>query len=441
LISKKTLPANITNLVLHDPAKLSTQTSDAFEIYRPLVVTPKCLECHDNFKTGTIGGVTVLRLSKAELAKSEQDWMSATSKIQRTNLTIAFFTTLVIAVVFIAVSYLTVARLITIPLRRVIDHLKKGADRLNTTSGEMASSSQNLSDGASEQAASLEETSSSLEELSSMTKQNEEHAQKATDLARQARTAGDRGAEDMQAMSVAMAAIKESSNDIAKIIKSIDEIAFQTNILALNAAVEAARAGEAGMGFAVVADEVRSLAQRSAQAARETTNKIEAAIGKTAQGVEISGKVVATLSDIAAKARQVDELVAQVASASAEQTQGIIQINNAVSQMEKVTQSNAAGAEESTATAQELTAQAEAMTKSLADLLALVGAEQTVGANSRHQISELPAAVSNRSGNGAPKTSPSLHQTNGNGSQFHWDAAPKANGLTNPEDQHQVFAK
>ena len=127
----------------------------------------------------------------------------------------------------------------------------------------------------------------------------------------------------MQAMTTAMEAIKVSSDDIAKIIKTIDEIAFQTNILALNAAVEAARAGEAGMGFAVVADEVRNLAQRSAQAAKETAAKIEGAIGKTAQGVEISAKVAQALNDIVAKVRQVDELVAEVASASREQTQGI----------------------------------------------------------------------------------------------------------------------
>ena len=206
-----------------------------------------------------------------------------------------------------------------------------------------------------------------------MTRRNAENAQKANDLAREARTAADKGAEDMQAMNQAMAAIKISSDDIAKIIRTIDEIAFQTNILALNAAVEAARAGEAGMGFAVVADEVRSLAQRSATAAKETAAKIEDAILKTAQGVQISQKVASALNDIVLKARQVDELASEVAGASHEQTQGISQINTAVGQMDKITHSSAASAEESAAAAQEMNAQVEVMKQVVASLMQLVG--------------------------------------------------------------------
>jgi methyl-accepting chemotaxis protein len=229
--------------------------------------------------------------------------------------------------------------------------------------------------GANDQAASLEETSSSLEEMSSMTKRNSENARKANDLAKEARAAADKGVGDMAAMNAAMHAIKVSSDDIAKIIKTIDEIAFQTNILALNAAVEAARAGEAGMGFAVVADEVRNLAQRSAQAAKETAAKIEGAIVKTGQGVEISNKVASALNEIVSKVRQVDELIAEVAGASREQTEGITQINTAVGQMDKVTQSNAATAEESAAAAEELNAQAETMKHSVNELLQLVGGQ------------------------------------------------------------------
>jgi methyl-accepting chemotaxis protein len=257
-------------------------------------------------------------------------------------------------------------------LGRVAGALSDGASHVAGAAGQVSSSSQTLAEGANEQAASLQETSSSLEEMASMTKRNADNSQKANDLAKQARSAADKGVGDMQAMSTAMDAIKTSSDDIAKIIKTIDEIAFQTNILALNAAVEAARAGEAGMGFAVVADEVRNLAQRSAQAAKETAGKIEGAIAKTGQGVEISRKVSETLNEIVIKARQVDELVAEVAGASHEQTQGITQINAAISQMDKVTQSNAASAEESAAAAEELNAQAESMQESVAELMQLV---------------------------------------------------------------------
>ncbi|MDR3459531.1 MAG: methyl-accepting chemotaxis protein, partial [Verrucomicrobiae bacterium] len=170
-----------------------------------------------------------------------------------------------------------------------------------------------------------------------------------------------------------------------------------TNILALNAAVEAARAGEAGMGFAVVADEVRNLAQRSAQAAKETAAKIEGAIVNTGQGVEISAKVVQALNEIVIKVRQVDELVAEVAGASREQTDGITQINKAVGQMDKVTQSNAATAEESAASAEELNAQAMTMKQSVNELLQLVGGQSetsSTGPVSRTaRTKEIPAAV------------------------------------------------
>jgi methyl-accepting chemotaxis protein len=278
-------------------------------------------------------------------------------------------------------------------LNTIAADLNEGSNQVAASSGQVSSSSQSLAGAASEQAASLEETSSSLEEMASMTKRNAGNAQKANELAKETRTEAEKGAADMQAMSAAMAAIKVSSDDIAKIIKTIDEIAFQTNILALNAAVEAARAGEAGMGFAVVADEVRNLAQRSAQAAKETSAKIEGAIGKTGQGVEISGKVVKTLGEIVNRVRQLDDLIAEVAGASREQTQGIDQVNLAVSQMDQVTQTNAANAEEMAASAQELTAQASLMKRAVTGLVALVGTPPQ-HAPARQSFSTLRAGTS-----------------------------------------------
>lgn len=262
---------------------------------------------------------------------------------------------------------------ITQSLRSLAKDMYEGANQVAAAANQVSAGSQTLAEGASEQAASLEETSSSMEQMSSMTSRNSENALQANDIAKQTRAAADKGATDMAAMSAAMEAIKGSSDDIAKIIKTIDEIAFQTNILALNAAVEAARAGEAGMGFAVVADEVRNLAQRSAQAAKETASKIEGAITRSGQGVEISNKVAATLHEIVTKVRRMDELVADVAAASREQTEGISQINSAIGEMDKVTQGNSASAEKSAAGATELNAEAEKMKDSVNELWKLIG--------------------------------------------------------------------
>jgi methyl-accepting chemotaxis protein len=285
----------------------------------------------------------------------------------------------------------SITRSITKPIRQVADALSAGAEQTAGAAGQVSSASQSLAEGASEQAASLEETSSSLEEMSSMTKRNAETANKVKEVGSEARKAGDLGVKDMTALVGAMDAIKTSSADIAKIIKTIDEIAFQTNILALNAAVEAARAGEAGAGFAVVADEVRNLAQRCAQAAKETAGKIEDAVQKSAVGADISAKVAKSLEEIVGKARQVDEMAGEVAAASQEQSQGIAQVNTAVTQMDKVTQSNAANAEESAAAAEELTAQAESLKEAVSELLRLVdgqgrqaGALAATASGSRH---------------------------------------------------------
>ena len=283
------------------------------------------------------------------------------------------YTLTAIALALAVGASLFITRGINRTIRRISGSLGDAAGQVSAAAGQVSASSQSLAEGSSEQAASLEETSASLEEINGMTSSNAESARTAKQLAEQTRHAAEHGNTQMQQMSAAMDAIKASSDNIAKIIKTIDEIAFQTNILALNAAVEAARAGEAGAGFAVVAEEVRALAQRSAQAAKETAEKIDDSIAKSANGVELSGRVATSLNEIGERASRMDEIVGEIATASGEQTRGINQVNQAVSQMDKVTQSNAGNAEETAAAAEELNAQATAMLDSVSELQRLVG--------------------------------------------------------------------
>ena len=246
------------------------------------------------------------------------------------------------------------------------------SDMFSKASG-FTSTSNILADGASQQAASIEETSASLEEMASMTRRNAEAAQNAKQIAGVTRTAVENGVTGMQRMTAAMDGIKTSSAEISKIIKTIDEIAFQTNILALNAAVEAARAGEAGAGFAVVAEEVRALAQRSAAASKETAGKIEAALVKSNEGATTSLEVSAMLTHIVDQVRKMDSLVGEIATASGEQSQGLGQITKAMTQMDTVTQANAATAEESASAAHELSAQSTELQVAVEQLNALTG--------------------------------------------------------------------
>lgn len=300
---------------------------------------------------------------------------------------------------------MAVLMVITYVLARTIGmNLDSMSGRLSISAGDLESSAQALQSGgealakgASEQAAALEEISASLEQMGGMTRRNAEGAAQAKSLAADTRKTGDQGAQEMERMTQDMQAIKDSSRAIAKIIKTIDEIAFQTNILALNAAVEAARAGEAGMGFAVVADEVRSLAQRSAQAARETSDKIADAIAKTEKGAHTSHQVASLLHEIVEKARKLDELVGEVATASHEQREGIDQLSKAMESLDRITQENAASAEHSAAAAQELNGFAHGVGDAVEQLTILVRGEKAalrtlggVPGSAPRQVEALP---------------------------------------------------
>ena len=260
-----------------------------------------------------------------------------------------------------------------------VEALTTGMGQVASTAVQVAGSAQSLSHGSTQQAASLEETSASMEEMASMTRRNAENSREAaTSMAETERLVGDANSA-LSEMVTSMVAIKESSDKVAKIIKTIDEIAFQTNILALNAAVEAARAGQAGMGFAVVADEVRNLAQRSAQAAHDTAALIEESMSRARQGHQHVTQVSGAIEAITASAGRVKGLVDAVSAASREQAQGIDHVTRAITQMEKVTQNTAATAEESAAASEELSAQAESSMGVVTRLAGLVGSQVHTG--------------------------------------------------------------
>ncbi|WP_186430740.1 methyl-accepting chemotaxis protein [Clostridium sp. BSD9I1] len=285
------------------------------------------------------------------------------------NITIAIGICSFVIGVLIAV-FLT--RGITKPVEQIIQELTGSANQVAAASGQLAASSEQLAEGSSEQAASIQETSASLEETASAVKQNTENTRQAAQLSSEAKESADRGYEEMKDMMEAMVEIKTSSDQISKIIKVIDEIAFQTNILALNAAIEAARAGDAGMGFAVVADEVRKLAQRSAQAAKDTAVIIESNIELSQKGVASAKKVNESLGEISIQIKKIHEIMDEIVAASKEQTQGIMQINKAIAQINQVIEENAGSAEESASASEELSSQAESVKEIVKKLAILV---------------------------------------------------------------------
>jgi len=272
----------------------------------------------------------------------------------------------------------------------IIDNLSATAGNLNSISRDLTSNGSRLAEGTTQQAASIQETSSTLEESASMVHQTTQNTREADVLARQAKEAANKGDIEMQTMLGSMEELKKSSSEISKIIKVIDEIAFQTNILSLNAAVEAARAGDAGKGFAVVAEEVRNLAQRSAQAAKDTAGIIESNISLSEKCLAITEQVSDSLVDIKEGTHKVSELLDEISTASQEQEIGISQINQAISQMEQVIQINASTAQESAISADQVSVFSEQMEEIVEALVGLIKGSNKINSSIR-MITEAPS--------------------------------------------------
>ena len=282
---------------------------------------------------------------------------------------------MVIGLVLALVLGVSISRSLTRSIRNISTSIAEGSEQVAAAATEVSSASQSLAQGASEQAASLEETSASLEEMSSMTRTNADNARQADVLMGETAKVVEQANKSMDSLTHSMQEVTEASQETAKIIKTIDEIAFQTNLLALNAAVEAARAGEAGAGFAVVAEEVRALAMRAAEAAKNTATLIEGTVTKVNDGSSLVSKTAEAFSQVAVSTGKVKELVAEIAAASGEQAQGVEQINKAVTEMNTVTQQTAANAEESASASEELSAQSETMKGAVLQLVDMVGGE------------------------------------------------------------------
>jgi len=293
--------------------------------------------------------------------------LANTSVLNRLSLSVGFF-----ALILGSCLAFFITRGITGPVKTIINGMGSSAEQVSAAAGQISASSQALADGAAQQAASLEETSSSLEEMASMTKQNAENAMQAETMMQEASQAVAEANEAMQGLIASMAGISKSSEETSKIIKTIDEIAFQTNLLALNAAVEAARAGEAGAGFAVVAGEVRSLAMRAAESARETALLIDDTGAKVHAGAQLVSRTNGAFCRVTENSAKVVSVIREISTASREQSQGIIQINQAVADIDSVTQHNAANAEEGAAASEELSAQTETMKEIVQEMVALI---------------------------------------------------------------------
>lgn len=372
------------------PLILVAADKQAIEDAREELVSIKATE-ETVYKSSLVGDMTAsvdsfkalvpmsehLNADTAQVLKSQDQQLTDDSQVAYSSIDAGKWIAVVLLVLSCAVGVVVVfvIRQINTVLRNSVVELSESAVQIVSAAGQVAASSQSLAQGASEQTATIEETSSASAEINSMARRTTENSRASAEMVTRSQESFERTNHSLDEMVDAMDGINASSQKISKIIRVIDEIAFQTNILALNAAVEAARAGEAGMGFAVVADEVRNLAQRCAQAAKDTAGLIEESIQRSDGGRVKVDQVAVAIRAVTTESAKIKVLVDEINVGSVEQSNGIDQISRAITQMEQVTQSSAANAEESAAAAEELNAQAEHMKDVVESLRSMVDGE------------------------------------------------------------------
>ncbi|MGL1936894.1 MAG: methyl-accepting chemotaxis protein [Fibrobacterales bacterium] len=310
-----------------------------------------------------------------------------------TRLTFVFVALIALAI-SIVIAVMVNKKILVDALSIVVKKLMGISNQVTIAANQVTQSSQTLAQGSSEQTASLEETTAALNEMASMSQKNAENSHQAQTVASDAKITALTGQKSMDAMKAAIHAIQSSSQETSKIIKDINEIAFQTNLLALNAAVEAARAGEAGKGFAVVAEEVRNLAQRSAEAAQNTADKIEESMKNSDNGVAILNEVASSFEEISQRTEKVDTIISEIAVASNEQTTGVNQVTESMLQIEKINMTNSASAEESAGSAEELNAEASNMQSIVDELASLIGNKNSMQTQSYYEPIDTARQIS-----------------------------------------------
>ncbi len=378
------------------------EKTNQIRYFRPIRLTQECLLCHgdprtseslwgntrgvdptggpmENWKVGEVHGAF-------EIVQSLDGAQAATMAAVVRGGWVLLGLVVLGGLAFFFLVPLIINRDVVRPIATAVVSLTEGMNEVTAVAQQVSTTAQSLAQGSTEQASALEETTASMEQMAAMTRQNASASERVTTLMGTVADHVDDSNRALNDMQLSMATIQSSSGKISRIIKTIDEIAFQTNILALNAAVEAARAGEAGMGFAVVADEVRTLAQRSASAAEDTTTLIEEATKNAAQGMSKLQQVSAAFGNITESVGRVKGLVVEVGQVTRQQAEGIEQVSKALEQMETVTQMTAANAEEGAASSEELSAQADLSRQLVTDLHVLVTGRPSAGEAPRPSV-------------------------------------------------------